>query len=138
MKVKTAGEIAKKWARVTSGRTDDYEQGVRHPDKDWETETLAAAENYKSGILESIKNDSFSRGVKKAGTSKQQSKSITKGIDRWATGVNEAEDDMEKGMEPVVKVLEGITLPKRYPTGDPRNIERVKVIQVALHKLKTG
>jgi len=138
MKVKSAGDIARKWARVTSGRTEDYDNGVRHPSKDWETETLAAADNYKAGILESIKNDSFSRGVKKAGTSKQQSKTISKGITRWADGVNEAESDMQAGMEPVVKILESLTLPKRYPTGDPRNIDRVKAIQQALHKLKTG
>ena len=38
MKVKSAIDIARKWARVTSGRTEDYEEGVRNPTKDWETE----------------------------------------------------------------------------------------------------
>ncbi|MBA7575484.1 hypothetical protein ES708_17314 [subsurface metagenome] len=61
-----------------------------------------------------------------------------KGIPRWPEGVRIAEDDMRKGMEGVVKVLEGITLPMRHPTGDPRNIERVKIIQKALHDWKIG
>lgn len=138
MIVKSAVEIARKWARVTSGRTEDYEEGVRNPTKDWEKETLAAEENYEEGIKESIKNKSFSKGVRAAGTAKQKGKTISKGISRWPEGVRDAEPDMRAGMEPVVQVLEGITLPKRYPTGDPRNIERVKVIQQALHKLKTG
>jgi len=138
MKVKSAIDIARKWARVTSGRTEDYEEGVRNPTKDWETETIAAEENYEAGIKLSIQNKSFSKGVKAAGTAKQKSKTITKGILRWPDGVRDAESDMKDGMEEVVKILEGITLPKRYPTGDPRNIERVKVIQVALHKMKTG
>ncbi len=138
MLVKSAVAIARKWARVTSGRTEDYEIGVRNPSRDWEKETLAAEDNYEEGIKKSIQNKSFSKGVKAAGTEKQKSKTISKGIPRWSDGVNEAEDDMRTGMEAVVKVLEGITLPKRYPTGDPRNIERVKVIQVALHNMKTS
>ncbi len=138
MKVKSAIDIARKWARVTSGRTEDYEAGVRNPSKDWETETLAAEDNYEEGIKQSIQNKSFSKGVRAAGTEKQKSKTISKGIQRWPDGVNDAESDMRTGMEPVVQALEGINLPKRYPTGDPRNIERVKIIQTTLHKLKTG
>ncbi len=138
MEVKSAVEIARKWARVTSGRSEDYEAGVRNPTKDWEVETLAAEENYEAGIKLSIQNKSFSKGVKAAGTAKQKSKTITKGILRWPDGVRDAESDMKDGMVPVVEVLRATTLPKRYPTGDPRNIERVKIIQQVLHKLKTG
>jgi len=138
MKTKSAATIAKKWARVTPERIEDYEQGVRNPSKDWEEETLAAEDNYEAGIKDAISRKAFGKGVKKAGTSKQKAATIIKGIPRWPEGVSGGEDAMEKGMAPVVAVLEGLTLPKRYPTGDPRNIERVKVIQVALHKLKTG
>lgn len=138
MQVKSASEIAKKWARVTPERTQDYEDGVRNPLKDWETETVAAEERYEEGVKAGISRKAFGKGVKKAGTSKQKSKSILKGIPRWPEGVRGAESDMQAGMEPVVKVLEGLTLPKRYATGDPRNIKRVEVIQQALHKLKTG
>ncbi len=138
MIVKSASEIAKKWARVTPDRITDYEDGVRNPQRDWEKETLDAEENYESGIKASIANKSFSKGVRKAGTAKQQSASILKGIPRWPEGIRGAEDAMEAGMGPVVDVLSKLTLPKRYPTGDPRNIERVRAIQQALHKLKTG
>ncbi len=138
MIVKSAAAIAKKWARVTPDRIEDYEDGVRNPAKDWEDETLAAEENYEAGIKDAITRKAFSKGVKKAGTAKQKSATILKGIPRWSEGVRIAEDAMRAGMGPVVAVLEGLTLPKRYPTGDPRNIERVKAIQQALHKMKTG
>ncbi len=138
MIVKSAAEIASKWARVTSERSVDYEEGVRNPSKDWETETKAAEARYEAGIKDAITRKAFSKGVSKAGTAKQKAKSILKGIPRWPEGVRGAESDMRVGMEPVVKVLEGITLPQRYPSGDPRNIQRVLVIQQALHKLKTG
>lgn len=138
MQVKSASNIAKKWARVTPERTQDYEEGVRNPLKDWETETKAAEERYEEGVKAGISRKAFGKGVSRVGTAKQKSKTILKGIPRWPEGVRGAEADMRTGMEPVVKVLEGITLPKRYSTGDPRNIERVKIIQQALHKLKTG
>lgn len=138
MKVKSAADIARKWARVTPERSQDFEEGVRNPMRDWATETLEAEARYEAGIKSSIARKAFGKGVKKAGTDKQRSKTILKGIPRWSEGVRIAEDDMRDGMEPVVKVLEGLTLPPRFETGDPRNIERVKAIQQALHKLKTG
>ncbi len=138
MIVKSAAKIAEKWARVTPERTMDYEEGVRNPLKDWEKETLEAESRFEAGIKSAIVRKAFGKGVRKAGTAKQKAKSILKGIPRWPEGVRGAEADMRSGMEPVVKVLEALVLPQRYETGDPRNIDRVKAIQQALHKLKTG
>ncbi len=138
MVIKSALEIAKKWLRVTSGRTEDYEAGVRDPQKDWEKETAAAEDRYNAGVKAAILRGAFGKGVKKVGTAKQQLKSIQKGIPRFAEGVSGAEKDMREGMEPVVAVLSALELPKRYETGDPRNLKRVEVIMSALHKMKTG
>ena len=138
MIVPSAAKIAAKWARVTPERTVDYEEGVRNPLKNWEVETAAAEDRYEAGIKDAITRKAFGKGVLKCGTAKQKAKTIEKGINRWPEGVRVAEGDMRKGMEGVVAVLEGITLSKRYPTGDPRNLERVKVVVQGLHKLKTG
>ena len=138
MIVPSAAKIAKKWGRVTPERTIDYEEGVRNPLRDWATETKAAESRYEEGVKAAITRKAFGKGVDKVGTTKQKAKTILKGIPRWPEGVRIAEKDMETGMKPVVAALEGITLPPRYATGDPRNIERVKVIQQTLHKLKTG
>ncbi len=138
MIVPDAASIARKWARVTPERSEDYENGVRNPMRDWAEETANAEDRYEAGIKASIANKSFGKGVRKVGTAKQKSKSILKGIPRWSEGVRGAEADMKAGMTPVIEILKSITLPKRYETGDPRNIERVKVIQQALHKMKTG
>jgi len=138
MKVPSAAEIAKKWARVTPERTEDYEEGVRNPKKNWEVETAAAEDNYEDGIKKAMARKAFGKGVKRAGTEKQQRKCIEKGIPHFGEGVRLAEGDMEAGMEPVVRVLSGLKLPKKYSKGDPRNLERVKVIADALHKMKIG
>jgi len=136
MIVPTARAIASKWARVTPERTEDYEEGVRNPRKNWENETVAAEGNYEKGVTAAISRKSFSKGVKRAGTAKQQGNSITKGIPRFGEGVRMGEPAMEAGMERVVKTMQGITLPPKYPKGDPRNYERVKAIGDALFKMK--
>ncbi len=138
MLIKSASEIAKKWARVTPERTEDYEAGVRNPLRDWAEETAKAESRYEEGIKASILRKAFGKGVAKCGTAKQKAKTILKGIARWPEGVRGAEDDMRKGMGPVVEVLKALVLPPRYKTGDPRNIKRVEAIQQALHKMKTG
>ncbi len=138
IKVKDAAAIARKWARVTPERSLDYEDGVKNPLRDWEKETIEAESRWEAGMKSAIARKAFARGVKKAGTAKQKAKSILKGIPRWSEGVRIAEEDMRIGMEPVVKVLQALVLPPRFETGDPRNIERVKAVQQALHKMKTG
>lgn len=138
MIVKSAAAIAQKWGRVTPDRTQDYEDGVRNPLKDWAKETADAEDRYEAGIKSAITRKAFGKGVLKTGTAKQKAATIAKGITRWPEGVRGAVSDMEKGIAPVVEVLKNLVLPKRYETGDPRNIERVKAIQQALHKLKTG
>jgi len=138
MITKSASVIAKKWARVTPNRTEDYEEGVRNPTKDWKTNTKDAEPRYEEGVKAAIARKAFGKGVDKAGTAHQQSMTIEKGLTRWPEGVRMAEDRMETGMEPVVKVLEATKLPPKFATGDPRNYERVKAVGEALHKMKTG
>jgi len=136
MDVKSAAESAKKWARVTPDRQEDYEAGVRNPGKDWATETAAAEPRYEDSIKASIGRKAFGKGVKKAGTAKQQEATILKGIPRWPEGVRAGEDSYRVGFEPYENELRGMKLPPRYPAGDPRNIERVKTVTTGLHKKK--
>jgi len=138
MKSKSAAKIAKKWGRVTPGRTEDYEEGVRNPKEDWAKKTGDAEPRYNEGVTLAIKRGAFGKGVTRAGTAHQQSMTIEKGLTRWPEGVKLGEARMQKGMEKVVSVLEATTLPMRYAKGDPRNLERVKAVNVALHKMKTG
>ena len=137
-KVKDAGEIAKKWARVTPQRSEDYIQGVQNPRTDWEAATKAAESNYESGVQGAIRDKRFGKGVAGAGTDKWQSKTVDKGGQRWGPGVQGAEGDYEEGFKPFREVIAGTTLPPRYPKGDPRNIERVRTMAAALRKKKTG
>ncbi len=135
MKVPNAAEIARRFVTFAPGRASRFEDGVRNPNKDWMKNTLDAEKNYEDGIKQSIARKAFGTGVRKAGTAFQQSQTI-KSIHRWVDGIEGAEDIMAKAMEPVVAVLESITLPPSYPKGDDRNYERSKKVGQALRKAK--
>lgn len=136
--IRSAGKIAEKWARVTPQRAQDYEEGVNNPKKDWAANTKAAESNYEAGVQQSIRDKRFGKGVTKAGTEKWKEGATTKGVQRFGPGVAMAEGAYEEGFSPYREVIEKLTLPKRYPKGDPRNFERVKAVGVALHNKKIG
>lgn len=136
--IKSAQEIAKKWMLVTPGRSGDYESGVRNPRKDWADETAAAEDAWKEGVAKASTAGRFGRGVKAAGTQAWQSGAITKGVPRWAQGIQLSGDKYIKGFTPYREAISGVTLPPRFARRDPRNMLRVKAIVDALVAVKEG
>lgn len=137
-KVKSIGDIVEKWGRVTPQRTDDYAKGIQNPKEDWATATKASEPIYKTAVVQAANEGRFGKGVSSAGTQKWRDKTLTKGTVRWGPGVQDAQGDYEKGFAPFRDTIERTSLPQRFPKGDPRNIERVKVVASALHKKKVG
>lgn len=137
-KIRDIGSIADKWARVTPERSEDYKLGVQNPKTDWKTATQAAVGTYKAAMTTSLTNDRFAKGVSKSSTDKWKEKASTKGANRFGEGVSLGKPDYQVGFSPYRDVIESTSLPPRYPKGDPRNIERVKVLAAALHAKKIG
>jgi len=137
-KIRSIAEITAKWTRVTPERAEDYRLGVASPKEDWKTKTLAAKETYKAAMTKSLTDDRFAKGVGKISTAKWQEKATLKGVSRFGEGVALGGPDFSSGFSPYRDVIERVALPPRYPKGDPRNIDRVKVIAEALHKAKVG
>lgn len=132
MKVKSAADIAAKWARVTPGRSADFKAGVTDTSVDWHKATVAAADSYSTGVQTAIGAGRFQKGVEKAGNAKWQRKAADVGVTRWGPGVAAAQPDMEAGMGPMVDALTRLTLPPRGPRNDPRNLDRVAAVTRAL------
>lgn len=136
--IRDVAAIAKKWARVTPARADDYRLGVENPKKDYKTATMAAEPAYEAGVQQAIARKAFGKGVAKAGTEKWKKGAVEKGTARFGPGVAVAEPEYMKGFEPYQKVIASLLLPPRRPKGDPANIERVRAIATALHRAKIG
>jgi len=136
--VKSAGAIAEKWARVTPQRSDDYRAGVMNPRTPWMAATAAAEDRYKAGVLEAANAGRFGKGVRAAWDQYWQQRSADLGTGRFAEGVAASGPAYEAGVAPYIAVIQSTVLPPRYAKGDPRNLERVKVISTALRKKKIG
>jgi len=136
--IRSAADIARKWAEVTPLRAGDYEAGVRAPKVDWQTATEEAADAWGEGVEKARAEGRFAAGVRKATTAKWQRKAIEVGVRRWPDGVRVAQPDYQAGFAPYRDVIERTVLPPRYAKGDPRNIERVREMAMALHRAKVG
>lgn len=136
--IKSTADIAAKWARVTPQRAEDYRQGVMNPRVSWSVATAAASDRYKAGIQEAIQQDRFAKGVKAAGDARWQQRATEVGPQRFSEGVATSEARYEEGFKPYAEVIANTTLPPRFAKGDPRNLDRVRVMSQALRKKKVG
>ena len=134
--IRSAREIAEKWASVTPTRTAFYEDGIKSPKKDWAKAALSSEPVYKEAVTKAAQEGRYGRGVTAAGTDKWQRKSLEVGAGRWGPGVSVAAPDFESGYAPFRDAIEKVTLKPRFPKGDPRNYDRVRQIGEALHSLK--
>jgi len=130
--IRSIEHIARKFAAVTPGRTEDYKAGVENPRRDWGTAAAAAEGAYEAGVTQAIAKKRFGKGVKAAGTEKWQRGAIEKGTARWGPGVMLSQDLYARNFAPYRDAIERATLPPRYAKRDPRNLERVKAVVNAL------
>lgn len=135
--IKPMSKISKKWNSRVGVSSPEYIDGIKNPSADWEAEATSeqAEENYKAGINAAIARGARPAGIKKAGTKKWQDSAVKKS-GRWSEGVTGAIDAYEEGFDPYAKEIERTDYGAKYPPGDPRNLQRVKVGNDALHALK--
>ena len=136
VKTKPLEYVVGKWQKRVEVATPDYEFGIKHPREDWASATKAAESAWREGVQKAIAEGRFVKGVEAAGTKKWQEKALTLGVRRYPEGVRAALNDYKAKMAKVLEILAGIELPPRGPRGDPKNIERVRIIAEVLHRAK--
>ncbi|SRR5258708_2098803 len=137
MKVKPLDQIAKKWSDRASGAGQAYKDGVSAA-TGWAANTSAAANNWAAGVSAAASNGSFAKGVNAAGDSTWQQGAINKGASRFGPGVQGAMPKYSAGFAKYAGVLTSLTLPQRFPKGDPQNVNRVQAVVTALRNAKMG
>lgn len=135
---KIRGNPAEKWTRRASVATEDYQQGINNPRADWAQATAGAAQAYTQGIQQAIQRKAWEKGIQKSGTEKWRRKATEVGTSRYPQGVQVSQPDYENAVKPYLDTISSIALPPRGPKGDPRNLDRVKIIAEALRKKKLG
>jgi len=133
IKVKSAAEVAAKWAEQTPGRSAYYEAGVKTAGADWEANTKASVANYKAAVTAGNIDKMFLGGIAKAGAAKYTRKAVEVGVGRFSSGVTAGKVDYQSGIDPMLQTIAGLTLPARAPRGSESNLARVRAVAVALH-----
>jgi hypothetical protein len=133
IKVKSAAEVADKWASQTPGRQAYYESGAKAAGSDWEANTINATGNFVAGVQAGNIGKMFAGGVKAAGAAKYVRKVTDVGAGRFSQGVTAGKQDYASGIDPMLATIAGVTLPARAPRGSESNLARVRAVATALH-----
>ncbi len=138
IKIKSASDIAKKYAEVTPQRSVQYKEGIEDTSpSEFEDAAIAGEENFGRAMADVIAEGRRASGLEGSGK-KWQDHASDLGPSRFTTGTAGAADEYQAGFAPYREVIADLDLPPRGPTGDPRNIERVRVIADALRKKKVS
>lgn len=137
LRVKDIAAAAAKFVARAGVAAGDYTKGIQAA-PDQAAAAAAAAPAWAAGIQTAITNNSFAKGVTKAGDSKWRTAASTKGAQRYPGGVAAASPAYVAGFQPFLQVLSGLTLPPRFPRGDPRNADRSTMVQQALNKARVA
>jgi hypothetical protein len=137
MRVKPLASIADKWSSRAQGASQAYKDGVS-ASTDWAAATAASATNWQAGVTAAASDGRFEKGVTAAGNATWQSGAINKGASRYGPGVGLAKDKFSSGFSKYAQVLTSLSLPARFPKGDPQNVQRVQAVVTALRNAKLG
>jgi hypothetical protein len=138
--IKPMATIVSNWQTRSAAATPAYTSGVQNTQKDWAGLTAAAAQSWQTGVSTAAANGSFAKGVNAAGTAKWKTNTLSLGAVRYPQGVQSpaAATAFTNGFTPIAQVISGLTIPARMPAGDPSNLQRVSIIDTALHAYKVA
>jgi hypothetical protein len=137
MRVKPLASIADKWSTRAQGASQAYKDGVS-ASTDWAAATSASAGNWQAGVQQAAADGRFASGVNAAGNATWQQGAINKGAGRYGPGVSLSKDKFSAGFNKYAQVLTSLSLPARFPKGDPQNVQRVQAVVTALRNAKLG
>lgn len=136
IRIKDTGSLAKKFVQRAGAAQADYKDGVAASGADWEAGARAGADNYKLAVVEAANQGRFEKGIAAAGAAKFTARATTLGAQRFASGVQAAEQEWAKGTAPFLDALKGLELPPRRPRG--QNAARADAVAQRLHQMRVG
>ena len=132
IKVKDVSASATKYVQNAQAASGEYAAAAAGAGADWETNTRAAASNFRQAVTAAGIEQRFARGVAAAGAEKYTRKINAVGAARYSSGVAEGGQDWATGFTPYAQTLAGISLPARQPRGSKANVQRVQAVMDAL------
>jgi len=122
-----------KWIARARVAGPDYEAGVKAPKRAWEAAAAGAADTFHKAVSAPDTKTLFVRGIHRAGDARWSEMATTKGVDRFARGVELSEKYYRSQMADILGQIEAVKLKPRGPRGAAENYMRVKDIGDKLH-----
>lgn len=138
LRVKDITTIAQKFVARAGVAGQDYTNGVKAAGTTQFDNAIAAKDSWSQGVQLAVQNNSFVNGLNKAGPQKWVTNATSKGSKNYGPGVAAAQSAYVAGFTPYLNTLANLSLPPRYPRGDPRNAARSQAVGQALNKQRTG
>lgn len=137
-KVVAGSRFCNRWEKRTAEATEEYTRGVKDPRRPWAKCTCEAQDRYKAGVDSAHARGAVQKGVRRRGSAGWRTKTLLKGPTRFAEGVHGAGDAYARGYKPYHTHFPSIRMPKRFPRGDPRNINRCSAVTSAFGMIRVG
>jgi hypothetical protein len=128
----TPQQAGQKYAQVTPTRQQYYQTGVQGAASKWQAGVDISESVWGQGVQQAIADRRYSSGVSGKGNT-YATRAATIGAPRWGQGVAAAEPAYEQGVARFFQVLSALNLPARGPVGSPQNLQRVQMVDEALH-----
>lgn len=136
--MKSAQEVAQKYANRSASASGDYVDGAKKTSKDQSARAIASKEIYKQSLQESFTSDRYAKGLQKAGTQKWKEGVERKGQSRYAEGVSAGVNDYVTESSQYDSARSAADNMPRGLKGSAQNLNRVKAVVDALRAKKVG
>lgn len=137
IRIKPIETIKAKYKSKTAAAGGDYSEGIKFPKRDQAEAAAAAADNWQQGVSAAGVKERFASEAGSSGA-KYLKNATTIGPRRYTEGTANAVDEFGKNVQGALSVIAATELPARFPKGDPRNLDRVRVLNENLRKHKVG
>lgn len=136
--MKSAQQVAEKYATRASAASGDYVDGARTTTKDQNAAAIAAAEIHKAATMAALNDGRYAAGLRKAGKQAWLDGVERKGGNRYGEGVSQAAPTYASESARYDGARSAAASLPRGVKGSPQNLQRVAAVVAAQIKVKTG
>jgi len=137
IRIKPIENIKAKYKAKTSAAGGDYADGIKFPGRDQGEAAAAASQTWRDAVSAPGVQERFAERARES-TAKWSKNASTLGARRYTEGTSNAVEEFGKNVQASLSIIASTELPARFPKGDPRNLDRVRVLNENLRKGKVG
>lgn len=135
--MKTPQQANQNWVGAAGRAATAWTDGIQSTTKDQAALAAAAQPAWLAGVQDAAANNRFANGVTRRGTSYWKSQSTAKAAN-YSVGYQAGSQNQLAAITKIMNAEANIVngLPARGPAGSPQNLQRVTLLDQALHQLR--